>query len=330
MATKKRSSKSNAKMRNSISLILVLLLIFAVNYFMGDPLGLLPEPDPAAAAPTATASLENTPNQGGAQAAAGQSLEVFVLDVGQGDSIFLRSPNGKTMLIDASEKSEIYKRIDSFLQEQNVTKLDVVIATHPHADHIGNMQKIVENYEIGTYYMTDAMNTTKMFERLLAALDERDVNVQQCVGGENSFIEWDELVEIRVLSPLQGFRYSDLNDSSIICRVKYGDTAMIFTGDAEIPAEKIMLGALPGSYFKANVLKLGHHGSSTSTGEALLAAVDPDIAVASVGEDNDYNHPNEETLDALKNAGIPLYRTDLSGIVHFIFDGKKVTVETEK
>ena len=142
------NSNKNKRMRSYIALLLVLALLFAIDYFMGDPAGVMAtqesvEPSPAAQTP---ASSPNTLKG---------TVEVYVLDVGQGDSIFLKSPSGKTMLIDAST-SDMYERIDEFLQKQNVTRLDVVIGTHPHADHIGGMRKIISKYDVGTYYMPDA------------------------------------------------------------------------------------------------------------------------------------------------------------------------------
>ncbi len=330
MATKFSGSKKKRSLRNTVSLLLVLLLIAGINYFMGDPLGMFPEEAPANK-PIFTAAGETTRPPAISSGFASQegTLEAYILDVGQGDSIFLRSPSGKTMLVDASTSSA-FDHIDAFLQEQSVEKLDVVIATHPHADHIGGMTKVIEQYEIGTFYMTDAQTNTAGFEKMLTALQKKNITVKQAVAGKNSFVTWDDAVEVAILSPFSEFTYDDLNNSSIICRIKFGDTAIMLTGDAEAYAEKIALGELSRDYFKADVLKLGHHGSSSSTCAAFLEAVDPDIAIASLGADNDYGHPHEETLAALKEAGIPLYRTDESGDIHVLLDGSKVSVETTK
>ena len=313
----KSKGKLSKRARSMLSLLLFLALLLTINAFMEDPIEILPID-----APTAT----NTPAPA---LPSGETLDVYVLDVGQGDSIFLRSPSGKTMLVDASE-SGMYESIDTFLQNQAVKQLDVVVGTHPHADHIGAMEKIVTHYKIGAYYMPDAQNQTRMFENLLDALTEHNINVKQAAGGKTSAIKWDEDVELTILSPLPGVDYDDLNDWSVILHVQYGDTSILLTGDAESFAEKAALKALPEEYFRANILKLGHHGSSSSSSDAFLDAVDPDIAVVSLGKDNDYGHPHKEVVTELKNRDIPLYRTDTQGTIHITLDGEGYTVETEK
>ena len=309
--------KLSKRARSILSLLLFLALLLTVNAFMENPIGLL-----LVDAPTAT----GTPKP---QLPSGKTLDIYVLDVGQGDSIFLRSPSGKTMLVDAGE-SYMYERVDDFLQNQAVKKLDVVVGTHPHADHIGAMEQVVTHYNIGAYYMPDAQNQTKMFENLLDALTEQDINVKQAVGGKTSAINWDEDVEVTILTPLPGVEYDNLNDWSVILHVQYGDTSILLTGDAESFAEKAALKALPEKYFRATVLKVGHHGSSTSSSDAFLDAVDPEIAVASLGKDNEYGHPHKEVVEALEARNIPLYRTDTAGTIHIVLDGEGYTVETEK
>lgn len=308
-------------------MFLVLALLFAIDYFMGDPADLLQTFDTLSAAASEPASTDipsNTLKPGAAGV-----LDVYVLDVGQGDSIFLRSPSGKTMLIDAST-SDMADRIDAFLQAQHVTRLDVVIGTHPHADHIGGMREIISKYDVGAYYMPDAETNTNVFEKLLDELDARDIPVKEAAGGSKSLIEWDDSTEVRVFSPLPNITYPDLNNESVVCRVSYGDTSILLTGDAETFAEEAFMKEIPTRYLRSTVLKLGHHGSSTSTGDALLNVVDPELAIASVGADNDYGHPHQETLDKLKEAGIKLLRTDSNGTIHIAFDGRAYTVETER
>lgn len=323
----KSKKRLNKHVRSLIALLMVLGLLFAIDCFMEGSLGIfsLFEGSPAA---SLTESPAEQPSAGRPSAAEGM-LDVYVLDVGQGDSIFLRSPSGKTMLVDAST-SDMYERIDGFLKEQGVTILDVVIGTHPHADHIGGMQQVLSNYEVGTYYMPDAVNETKMFENLIDALDAQNISVKKAVGGENAFIEWDDQVEIRILSPLADVTYDDLNDASVVCRVRFGDTSILLTGDAERYAEKAALKELPASYFRSTVLKVGHHGSNSSTSAAFLDAVGPEAAVASLGANNEYGHPHEEVVQALKSADIPFYRTDVSGTIHITMDGAKYSIETEK
>jgi beta-lactamase superfamily II metal-dependent hydrolase len=323
--------KSNKRMRKRtrswIALLLVLALLFAIDYFMGDPADVLHAFDAlntATSQPASAGHTSVTPESGAAGV-----LDVYVLDVGQGDSIFLRSPSGKTMLVDAGT-SDMADRIDDFLQAQHVTRLDVVIGTHPHADHIGGMKEIISKYEVGAYYMPDAETNTSVFEKLLDELDARDIPVVQAAGGSNSFIEWDDSTEVRIFSPLSFVVYGNLNDESVVCRVSYGDMSILLTGDAESFAEEAFMKEIPARLLRSTVLKLGHHGSSTSTTTALLNVVRPELAVVSVGADNEYGHPNRETLNKLKEADIELLRTDLNGAVHIAFDGTAYTVETER
>lgn len=268
-------------------------------------------------------TLEPTP-------ASAPALEVFVLDVGQGDSIFLISPSGKTMLIDAGEASA-YDTVKSFLNKHKINQIDVVIATHPHSDHIGSMDKVIQNFQIADFYLPDATHSTRTFERMLDALErKRSINVVQAIASEESFIPWDEGVEVRILSPFAGQDHRNLNDHSVVIRIKFKDTAILLMGDAEKTAEYAMLSRLPLEFFKAQVLKVGHHGSATSTTDLLLNAVLPEIALISVGEGNAYSHPRQETLDILESYGATIYRTDLHGTIHVTLDGKDVSVSTQR
>ncbi|HOR12414.1 MAG TPA: ComEC/Rec2 family competence protein [Clostridia bacterium] len=308
----------NKKARAVIALLLVILLIFTLDHFMANPAGVIA---PLTTPKTPALKVNAKPGEG--------YLDVYVLDVGQGESIFLRGPFGATMLVDASD-SDAHKNIDAFLKKQGVKKLDVVIGTHPHADHIGGMQKVVANYKIGAYYMPDAVNNTRMFENLLDELEKRKVPVKKAVGGKDSYIEWDKDTEVRLLSPLADVKYNNLNDMSVICHIRFKKTSVLLTGDAEAYAERAALMELPKAYFKATVLKVGHHGSSSSTSAAFLEAVSPKVAILSLGANNDYGHPHKEIISALKRAKIPYYRTDKSGIVHIRLDGSSFTIETEK
>ena len=245
------------------------------------------------------------------------------IDVGQGDSIFLRSPSGKTMLVDAGTPDS-FESIQNVLSEEGVTKLDVVVMTHPHSDHMGSMKRVIDNYDIGTFYMPDAVNTTSSFDRMLSALEKKKVKTKVIWGSAKTTINWDGDVEVRVLSPIKGADYQDnLNDMSVVIKVTYGETSLLLTGDAESYAEELMI-ASEKELLQADVLKIGHHGSSTSSSQAFLDAVQPKAVVISLGKNNDYGHPHRETMQRLKKLGTEIYRTDELGTVRMLFTESEV------
>lgn len=253
------------------------------------------------------------------------SLDVVVIDVGQGDSILLISPEGMTMLVDAGP-SDAFERIRKTLDAYDVSALDVVVATHPHADHIGSMADVLKAYPVGTF-VTIPETTEDRANAVNAALSKNGCAVLYAEGGMT--IPWADSCAVTVLSPIASYDTTptELNDRSVVLHVRYGETAVLLTGDAEALAEKRMLDTFPRSMLRANVLKLGHHGSSSSTGYGFFLAVDPDIAVASCGADNDYGHPHRETLSLLYDTRTAFYSTDTDGTVTFRLDGNTVSVD---
>lgn len=251
-------------------------------------------------------------------------LLVSFLDVGQGDSIFLRSPSGKTMLVDGGPDGS-FPVIDQCLTSLGVVGLDVVIASHVHADHIGGLISVVDTYPVGDFYYPPFDADSETYFNLLDALKESQATVHQPLAGVDTLIPWDDQVEVRILAPYDTI-YNNFNDTSYIIRVSYHNTAVLLTGDASELGEKLALKAQPNHYFKADVLKVAHHGSSDATFEKFLDAVSPAIAVISVGKNNDYGHPDQALLDRLSERGITIYRTDEDGTVTLLLDGTSVTV----
>lgn len=334
----------NPQRRKAAAICCALAFLLALAFYLHDPEGFAqalrlaaeaayseatPQPgatpflEAAAATPMPSPSPASIPGQ------TEGTLEIYVLDVGQGDSIFLRSPKGKTMLVDTGE-AQYFSVIDDFLQKQSVEKLDVVVATHPHSDHIGGMYKVLDAYPVRKFYLPAVTHTTSTFEKMLSSLEAQNVTPKIAYASRNAKIAWgDSSVTARILSPFEGVEY-DMNNWSVVLNVHYGETSILLTGDAEAYAESVMLANLSKDELAATVLKLGHHGSSTSTSEAFLSAVSPEIAVVSVGKGNDYGHPNEETLALLEQHGITLYRTDEQGMLKIVLDGTQATVTVEK
>lgn len=247
-------------------------------------------------------------------------LKVHYLDVGQGDSIFIELPNGENALIDAGEAREGSKVVN-YLKSLQVTKIDYLFATHPHSDHIGGLKTVIENYEIGKIYMPKVTANTNVYLKLLEAIESKGLKITAAHAGMN--IIDNEDLHLDILAPVSS-NYDDLNNYSIVLKLTYQTRAFLFMGDAETLSEKEITTNL-----EADVLKVGHHGSTSSTSKAFLNKVDPKIAVISVGKDNDYGHPKETILNRLENSGVKIYRTDLNGTIIIGSDGTSLEVKTE-
>ena len=250
-----------------------------------------------------------------------EDLKVHFLDVGQGDSIFIELPTNETILIDASIK-DASNKIINYLIEENVSKIDYVFATHPHSDHIGGMSAVIKAFDIGQIYMPKAVTTTKTYENLLLTIKDKNLKIKTAKAG-NTIIDTDDL-KLVVLAPNQD-SYESLNNYSIVLKLTYKEKSFLFMGDAETLSEKEITGDV-----QADVLKVGHHGSRTSTSQAFLNKVNPSYAVISVGLNNDYKHPHQEVIDRLEKKNIKIYRTDQNGDIIFTTDGYNIDVKVEK
>ncbi len=246
-------------------------------------------------------------------------LIVHYLDVGQGDSIFIEMPDSHTMLIDAGVSGE-GESIESYINDCGYTSIDYLVATHPHSDHIGSMEYVVESMEIGSIYMPNAVTTTKTYEKLLTAIDDKDYKITSAKAGMNIIDEENFTVDI--IGP-EIIDESNLNNSSIIIKMTYGNRSFLFIGDAEEEELDTITADM-----SADVLKVGHHGSRTSTTEDFLYEVNPEYAVISCGKENSYGHPHEEAISLLNQFGVTYYRTDEQGTIIITSDGDNINVET--
>jgi beta-lactamase superfamily II metal-dependent hydrolase len=253
------------------------------------------------------------------------NVTVHFIDVGQGDAIFVDTPD-LDMLVDGGS-SGAGDIVVGYLQSLNVTRIDFVFATHPHADHIGGLITVFAEYNTTqTPVVVDSglNTTTATYADYFSARELRSTQI--AARGDN--ISLGNGVEVTILNPSSPHEFEDVNDNSVVLWLQIYNVTFLFAGDSEAPAETSILTA--GYSLGSTVLKVGHHGSRTSTKTEYLDAVDPDIAVISVGEGNRYDHPHPETLDKLTLEGSVVYRTDLHGTVKVTTDGDDYTVLTEK
>ena len=273
---------------------------------------------------TVPEAVQDTANNADTDAGSSQKiLTVHYLDVGQADSILIQSPSGKTMLIDAGNRDDS-EFVKSYVGNLGIEKIDIMIGTHPHEDHIGGMEAVIEAFDIGRIYMPKATASTKTYKNLLTAIKNKKLKVTPAVLGR---IDFDTDLEVDILAPNSG-DYKDLNDFSVVVKLTYSEKAFLFTGDAEEVSEKEILDK--GYNVKADVLKVGHHGSISSTSAKFLKAVSPEYAVISVGQNNDYGLPDETILERLETANIKVFRTDTDGTIIAKSDGRTVTFNKEK
>jgi competence protein ComEC len=244
-------------------------------------------------------------------------IKVNYIDVGQGDSELIQV-NGKNILIDAGPNDSIDKLMN-YLSKQNIKKLDYVIATHPDEDHIGGMSSVIKKYDIGEFYAPKKLTTTQTFENMVKALKTKDIKINP--GKSGMSLDLGKNVICEMLAP-NNDKYKDTNNYSIVIKITYGQSKFLFTGDAEKISEKEMLDK--NLDLSSDVLKVGHHGSSSSSSKEFLDKVNPKIAIISCGKNNKYGHPHHETITELKNRKVQIYRTDVDGSIVLISDGKKI------
>ncbi|HII90846.1 MAG TPA: MBL fold metallo-hydrolase [Methanosarcina sp.] len=252
----------------------------------------------------------------------GQNLTVHFLDVDQGDSILLEI-DGKSMLVDAGE-SDQGKVVTAYLQDQGISTLDYVVATHPHSDHIGGMNEVLNNFQVEHFVDSGYPHTSKTYENMLTTIDQKNIPFQVAQAGQK--IDFDPAVDIEVLNPAKTYS-EDLNENSVVLKVTYGTTSFLLMGDAGLETEERIMKA--GYNVDADILKVGHHASRSGSGISFISAVSPEVSVIEVGAGNDYGHPHAEILERLQKAS-KVYRTDLDGAITVTTDGSTYTVTTEK
>ena len=251
-------------------------------------------------------------------------MEVHTIDVGQGDSILVIQKD-KVMLVDCGTRAK-GETVVEYLKKLGITKIDILVGTHSHDDHMGGIAEVIRNFEIGILYAPDNTKdniTTFWYMDFIDAVAEKNVNwVYPEVG--NTFEIGEATAQIVAPNSKQ---YNNMNNYSIVLRVTYGETDILLTGDAEKLSEEEIINN--GLYIDVDILKLGHHGSDTSTSEEFLKATTPQYAIISAGKGNTYNHPKKTVMEKLEKMGITVYRTDESGTVIMSTDGKNMTFNVE-
>lgn len=261
---------------------------------------------------------ENKSNEQTTEFVAQDDLLVDFIDVGQADSILIRNQD-KVMLIDAgtNEAGEI---VVQYLKKLGITKINYLIGTHPHEDHIGGLDDVIYEFEIEKIYMPKIETTTKTFEDVLDAIESKNLTVT--APSKNDEIELGQAVGTFMTDSI--LDKDNLNLSSLVMRIEFGNTSFLFMGDAEEKNEESII------WPKTDVLKVGHHGSNTSTSREFLEQVSPEYAVIMVGKDNTYHLPKQDIIHNLEAIGSEIFRTDENGTIRFISDGSELRIDKSK
>lgn len=260
-------------------------------------------------------------------------LKVTFIDVGQGDCQFIQTPGGKTILIDAGKGATEWSSYDAgerivvpFLESLKIEKIDYVVISHAHNDHIGGLRAVLNRFKVENFVDPGLQYPSWVYEGLLELVDEKNINYIEAKAGDE--FNWDKYCEFKVLNPPDRFFRggSEANENSIVLKLTYKDISFLFTGDAERNAEKNLVRNFREDLI-CTVLKIAHHGSTTSTSEIFLDWAQPLFAVIHVGERNRWGHPKREVLKRLEDYGCKTYRTDKDGTIQIITDGKKYKIK---
>lgn len=260
------------------------------------------------------------------------AMRIATLDIGQGDAILIISPGGQTMLVDGGNSSQDAREVIlPYLQRNGHDRLDVLVLTHPDADHVGGLPEVLRSIPVGVGVATGQVHTTQIYAEFLQELQRaRDEGGTQIIRGEAGVeIPFDPEIQLEVLGPsTEAIATDDKNNASIVLRLTYGLVSVLLTGDAEVEEEAWMMGQ--GAILDAQILKVSHHGSDTASSSAFLDRVDPEVALISCSANNQYGHPHDEVLDRLSDYGADVYRTDLSGTIEVVTDGFEYWIQTER
>lgn len=255
-----------------------------------------------------------------------ENLKLHFIDVGQGDSILIEAPGGENILLDGGDRADkIAVKIINYLKDQNIKKLDYIISTHPHADHIGGLADIIDHFEVKTILDSGKIHSSKTYENYLIKIEQKKIDFKTPRRGNTIKLKKGR---IEFIHPDQNINKYDLNNSSLTFVLKYKKQKFLFTGDIEAEIEKKLLQENP--KLKVDLIKVPHHGSKTSSFPGWIKSLNPKVAVIQVGADNHYGHPAAEVIELYQQTGTALYRNDLNGNIVVTADGRNYTVKVEQ
>ena len=253
------------------------------------------------------------------------NLRVHYIDVGQGDAILIQTSKGENVLIDGGDRwNSVADKLLAYLQEHGVEKIDAIISTHPHADHIGGLTAVINRFPVEAVYDSGRVHTSATYENYLLLIDKKDIPFYTPRVGD--YIELEDISFLVLHPDKENIENYSINNASIVLHLQYGEISFLFTGDIEYESEEKLLQS--GFEIDSNILKVAHHGSKSSTHQAFLELVSPEIAIIQVGENNRYAHPSSEIIDRLQKSDVDIYRNDLHGDIVITTDGKDFSIET--
>lgn len=242
-------------------------------------------------------------------------LKIAFLDVGQGDAIYIEAPNGRQMIIDGGPPGTLLPALSGVMPFSD-RSIDMIVVTNPDQDHFAGFIDLIDSYEVGAVLESGTHSKTKIYAELERLIAEKEI--PKVTAERGMIIDLGAGVYFNILFPDRDVSSWSSNDGSIIGRLVYGNTSVMLTGDATKKAESYVMD----EKLKSDILKVGHHGSRTSTGDDFVSAVAPDYAVMSLGKENKYGHPHKDTLDTLNGYGMKIFRTDQEGTIIYESDGK--------
>jgi competence protein ComEC len=255
-----------------------------------------------------------------------KGLNVHYIDIGQGDSIYIKTPAGEDILIDGGSKASGSKVV-AYLKKQKVDDIEVLISTHPDADHVGGLDEVLAAFKVENVYAPKVQHTTQAFKDFLTAVKNEKLTIKTAKLDVLLPLK-DKSIQAKFIGPVKDYNKTDLNNWSAVLQLTYNKNKFLFMGDAETQAEKDMLAKKLIS--KVDVLKVGHHGAKETTTNELLKVAKPTYSIISVGAKNSYKHPTNEVLKRLTTIKSKIYRTDQKGTIVVTSDGEKIIITTEK